>query len=438
MRRIQSLLRHDLIHNTLALYGVQICRKLLPLVSIPYLTRVLKPTGWGTVAFVTSLGDFIVMAIEFGFNLSATREIAQNRESREQCGRIASGVFGSQLLIAVVAVTGICLGRPFLPVLRDHPSLFWAGLLYGVSQGLNPIWFFQGLENIRLAAAVEVIGKSVALLGLFMFVHNSGDEWRVLALQALPALLSTIVGFWLATRRVALCWPTLANVSHTLRTSFPMFLFRSGESLYGVGNAFVLGLFASPASVGYYSLAERIGRAMFGLMDPVRESIYPRLSHLAIRSQEKAAKLARLGAAVTTAGGVLLGVGMYCFAPLLIHLAGSNAFTPAVTVLRIFAILPVLLAVTHSIGIQWLLSLGRDRLVNRIIMSAGGLNLLLAVFLAPRFKHFGMAWAVVCAETFVCIAMVWTVRRVAPFWKRNASGSFADANPPHNFEKQLS
>jgi PST family polysaccharide transporter len=416
MMRIQALLRHDLIHNALALYGVQICRKLLPLVSIPYLTRVLKPAGWGTVAFVTSLGDFIVLTIEFGFNLSATREIAQHRDSREQCGRIASGVFGSQILIAMVAVAGVCIGRPFLPVLRDHPSLFWAGLLYGVSQGLNPIWFFQGLENIRLAAAVEVIGKSIALLGLFIFVRNPGDEWRVLALQAVPAFLSTIVGFWLAGRRVVLCWPTAVHISQTLKSSFPMFLFRSGESLYGVGNAFVLGLFAPPASVGYYSLAERIGRAMFGLLDPVRESIYPRLSHLAIRSQERAAQLAKLGALLTISGGVLLGIGIYCFAPLLIRLAGSRAFTPAVTVLRIFAALPVLLAITHSIGIQWLLSLGRDNLVNRIIMSAGVFNLVLAVFLAPRYRHFGMAWAVVCAETFVCIAMVWTVRRVSPFW----------------------
>ena len=160
-----------------------------------------------------------------------------------------------------------------------------------------------------------------------------------------------------------------------------MFLFRSGESLYGVGNAFVLGLFSSPASVGYYSLAERISRAIFGLMDPVRESIYPRLSHLAVRSQEKAARLAKLGAVLMIAGGVLLGAGVYWFAPLLIHLAGSNAFTPAVTVLRIFAILPPLLAITHSVGIQWLLAFGKDNLVNRIIMSAGVSNLALAVFL---------------------------------------------------------
>jgi PST family polysaccharide transporter len=188
----------------------------------------------------------------------------------------------------------------------------------------------------------------------------------------------------------------------------------------------VLGLFAPPASVGYYSLAERIGRAIFGLLDPVRESIYPRLSHLAVRSQERAAKLAKLGALLTISGGVLLGIGIYCFAPLLIRLAGTSAFTPAVTVLRIFAVLPVLLAITHSIGIQWLLSLGRDNLVNRIIMSAGVLNLILAVFLAPRYRHFGMAWAVVCAETFVCIAMVWTVRRVSPFWSGRGTTLAAD------------
>jgi len=87
------------------------------------------------------------------------------------------------------------------------------------------------------------------------------------------------------------------------------------------------------------------------------------------------------------------------------------------------------------VGIQWLLAFGKDNLVNRIIMSAGVLNLVLAVFLAPRFRHFGMAWAVVCAETFVCIAMVWTVRRVSPFWSRrgttlapNAEAAFRESN----------
>src|ERR1700749_685627 len=158
MKSLRSVLGHDLVHNTLALYGVQVCRKVLPLVSIPYLARVLKPDGWGTVAFVSSLGEFVVLTIEFGFNLSATREIAQNRDTPQRCGMITSGVIGSQLLLALISVVSLLLVKSHIPVLKDRDSLLWAGLLYGVFQGSNPIWFFQGLERIRLAAAIEVIG----------------------------------------------------------------------------------------------------------------------------------------------------------------------------------------------------------------------------------------------------------------------------------------
>ena len=425
MKKLAAFWRHDLVHNTLALYGVQACRKLLPLISIPYLARVLKPEGWGTVAFVASLGDFTVLAIEFGFNLSATREIAQNRDSRKQCGYIASGVIGSQLLLASVVIAAVALCRSYIPVLRDHSSLLWAGLFYGVAQGMNPIWFFQGLEKIQLAAVIEVIGKVAALLGLFIFVKSPGDEWRVLTLHAVPAVLATIFGFGLAARQVQLCWPKGPHIVQTLRSSLPMFLYRSAEGLYGVGNAFILGLFASPASVGYYSIAERISRAMFGLLDPIREALFPRLSHLAKQSEQGAAKLARIGAVSMIIGGVLLGAGLYIFAPLLIRLAGSGLFTPAVKVLRIFSILPPILAVTHSVGVQWLLSQKREALVNSIMLSAGVFNILLAITLAPRFMHFGMAWAVVCTEVLACLAMVWTVRRTAPFWNGKAADGYS-------------
>ncbi len=238
----------------------------------------------------------------------------------------------------------------------------------------------------------------------------------MLALQAAPALISTAAGLWLALKRVHLCWPDFSLVSQTLRRAWPMFLLRSAESLYGAGNAFVLGLFASPASVGYFSMAERIGRAIYGLMEPIREVVFPRLSHLAKRSKQRAAQLAQIGSAVMIAGGVLLGIGIYVFAPLIIRLAGAGSFTPAVTVLRIFALLPPLLSVTYSVGVQWLLSQGRERIVTRIMLGAGAVNLFLATALAPQFAQDGMAWAVVSAEALVCVSLFFAVRRISPFW----------------------
>jgi PST family polysaccharide transporter len=191
-----------------------------------------------------------------------------------------------------------------------------------------------------------------------------------------------------------------------LGKGWPLFVFRSGESLYGVLNAFILGLFASPAQVGYFASAEKISRAMFGLLNPIREAIYPRLSSLAHEAPKRAARLARIGVTVMGAGGVLLSSFVYLFAPLLIRLLMGQAFGPAVTVLRILSILPILLSLTHSVGLQGLLPLGLDMQVNRVILRAGALNVILALLVAPRFFHIGMAWAVVSAEAFVCLNML--------------------------------
>src|SRR5438128_1261391 len=101
---LTALFRKKLTRNALTLYGVQFCRKLVPLVSVPYLARVLGPAGWGRVAFALAFGELLVMLIEFGFNLSATREVARHRDSDEHCREIAAGVLGAQAVLSFAAL----------------------------------------------------------------------------------------------------------------------------------------------------------------------------------------------------------------------------------------------------------------------------------------------------------------------------------------------
>jgi hypothetical protein len=287
----------------------------------------------------------------------------------------------------------------------------WPGLLYGVAEGMNPVWYFLGLERMRTVASLEIACKSAAVAGTFAFVRSPADAWIVLALLGLAPLLSTLAGLFLIYRSIPLRLPGRGLIVDSLRRGWPMFLFRSSATLYTVGNAFILGLFAAPALVGYFAAAEKISRAVFGLFDPVRESLYPRLSHLVRRSPQQAKRLARWGVAVTGSGGLVLGILVYTSAPFLVRVLLGGDFQPAVNVLRVLAALPPLIAVSQSLGFQWLLPHGRESAVNRIILVAGLLNVTLAVLLAPRFQHIGMALAVVCSEMYVASRMLYTVVR---------------------------
>jgi len=400
------LIRNDLVQSAAALYGVQVVRKLLPLVIVPYLARTLGPAGWGTVAFTQSMAEVVVLLIEFGFNLSATREIARHRTSKATCGEVMAGVLGAQCLLAMAGVAAMVIVGRTIPLLRYNPMLLAAGLFYAIAQGFLPFWFFQGLERMRLAAALETCGRLAGLISILYFVRTPQDTSAALFIQGLAPALTTAGGLMLAYRAIPRRLPTWPLIRNALGKGWPLFVFRSGESLYGVLNAVILGLFASPAQVGYFASAEKISRAMFGLLNPIREALYPRLSRLAHESPMRAARLARVWVAVMAVGGALLSVMVFLLAPLLVRLLMGHAFSPAVKVLRILAVLPILLSLTHSAGLQWLLPLGMDMQVNRIILRAGAGHVVLALLLAPRFFHTGMAWALVSAEAFVCISML--------------------------------
>ncbi len=409
--RLADLVRHPVARNSAALFGVQICRKTFPLVTIPFLTRMLHADGWGTVAFVLSLSELVALVIEYGFNLSATREISQKRADRDACRNVMGGVLGAQAVLAAIGI-GLALAvTPFLPLLRDHPRLVAAGLFYAVAQGCTPLWFFQGLERMKLAAGLEVFAKTAALVGILLLVRAPEDAWKVVSLQAGAAGVSTVAGVALAFRSFSFRMPTVALVGGALRRGWPMFVFRSAESLYGVGNAFLLGLFAAPAVVGYFATAEKISKAVFGLLNPVREALYPRLSLLVASAEREAAKLARLGILFMTGTGAMLTAAVAVTAPWLVHLVAGEAQAGAIPVLRVMAALPLVLSVTYSVGLQWLLPLGRDVTVNRIILGGGAINLAVSFMLAPRFGAMGMAASVLTAELFVCTSLVWVVWR---------------------------
>ncbi len=413
------------MRNSAALYGVQFCRKVIPLITIPYLAHILGVVGWGTVAFVLSLGELIALFIEFGFNISATREVSQNRHSRPACSRIMAGVLSAQALLALLGLAIATTVSFFLPVLHDHPLLLGAGLLYAVAQGFMPLWFFQGLEQLGLAAALEVTGKLLALGALFVFVCHPQDAWKVVAIQACASLLSTLAGLVLAIRLFSWHTPDYVLLVSALRRGWPMFVFRSAESLYGVGNAFILGLFAPPSVVGYFAVAEKISKAVFGLLNPIRDALFPRLSHLVVTEPLRAARLARRGVAMMSAVGLVLSGTLYVAAPLLIHALAGRGFERAVTVLRILSPLPVVLSLTYSAGMQWLLPLGRDAAVNRIILVGGAINVTVAFLVAPRFAEVGMAASVLAAELLVCIGMVFTVISSTDLWKLHTKPKLA-------------
>jgi PST family polysaccharide transporter len=283
--------------------------------------------------------------------------------------------------------------------------LFWGAVLLAIGQAASMSWFFLGIEQVRGAASFEVLGKALSAGSIFFLVSHPGHEWRVLALQGVGALLSAGICVWLIYRRVPVRIPTLGSVWGSLRMGWTMFLFRGSVTLYTTGNAFILGLFVPPRYVGYYAGAEKISKAFIGLLNPVSQSFFPRLSHLVHHARDRAVRLLRVSLGLMGTGAFLLGLAVFVAAPMLVRVILGWDYQGAVPVLRVLSLLVPLIALSTVLGIQWMVPLGMDRAFNSIVVSAGAVNIVLAVLLAPRFGEMGMAWSVVAAEAYVTAGM---------------------------------
>ncbi len=395
-----------LAENALALYGVQVSAFLLPLVTVPYLARVLGPAQWGRVAMAQAFAAYVALVIEYGFHLSGARDVARARNCRDRLSSLVASVLWARVFLSFCLVPGAAIATRFVPQLDGEQGLVWAAYSAGVAQGFTPTWFYQGLEQMRLVAALELTGRAVTTLAILILVRKQDDAALVLWLQAIGGSLVATLGYGLAfIRFVSLRGPTWRDVVSGLRLGGSMFAFRVAVSLYTVGNALLLGLFVPAHLVGYYAGAERIVRALQGLFSPISQALYPRVSYLAHRSRHDAARFVLWWMRPVTAGALVVHAVTVAGASAWVRLFLGEEFGPAAPVLRLLTAIVPLVAVSNMLGFQWMLPLGLDRSFNSIIVSAGMLHVTLALVFVPRLGPLGMAVAVVASEVFVTTAM---------------------------------
>ena len=419
----KRLLRSGFVHNVIALYGVQACTYALPLLTFPYLAHVLGPSGWGVVVFAQAIGDVIASVVEYGFDISASRETSRQRHEPKRLSALISGVLGAKVLLAMVCIAGAVFSRRFTHHIAPSLALFWASTIWGVCQGINMLWFFQGLERMRLASALEIGGKVLATLSIFVLVHKPEDGWKVMAAQCVGCVVAHGVTVVLAYREVGFQWPTPSSVWNALRLGGSMFLFRAVQSLSGSVNRLVLGTVAPVAVLGEYAGAERITRVFQQGMWPVNQALYPKLTQQVQNNPRDAMKTVRLSLLFLGGLGMIFGLAIFFAAPLLVHLVLGDAFQNSVPVLRVFALWIPLVALSTVIIFQLLLPNQLDNQFNIVNFTAGMVGIGSALLLAPRFSAVGIAWSAVIAQIYTLAAFSFVLGRAGlnPF--RPATGS---------------
>src|SRR5579883_754217 len=258
--------------SLLSLYGIYAFNYIVPLLTLPYLTRVLGPSEWGAVAFAEGYSNDIILLVEFGFGLSATREIARVRDNPDARSKQLAGVLGGQIVLSVVAILTIVVIVLSAPANTIPVNLIPSALLLAVGQAMSPMWYFQGIEKVRLMAIVNVVARLVGAAGIFLVVHSPADASASIAVRAVTIWAATIIGFVGAYRDTPYRAPNVRDTMRALREGRSLFLYRSAVSLYTTANVLILGLLCPATVVAYYAGAERISKWVVVGLQPITQA----------------------------------------------------------------------------------------------------------------------------------------------------------------------
>lgn len=400
-------MKRKLWENSVSLYGVHAVNYVVPITLLPYLARLLGRSEWGALAFAEAFANTVALILEYGFGLSAARNVAQCRDNPERRSRILGAVLGAQLGMSGVAVIATAAAIAILHSPAQSRLLPFA-LMSGIVRAMNPIWYFQARERIGMVAAVYMVSNLILIVAVLLLVRYSNQGWLVLALKALFLMGSCAVSLVLAYRDTPLIWPLRCEIWGVLKDGWSLFLFRGSAMLYTTANVLLLGLLASPSVVAWFAGAEKISRAAAGAIMPLVQAFYPRINYLIQNDHRSAQRTALAAARLTTGIGAGIGLSLWFGAPLLIHLALGPGFERSIPVLRVMSLVPPLMAITAVVGVQWMLPLKMDRQFTAIIFAAGALNVTLAPALARSFGEIGMASSVVLAEASAAAGIVIT------------------------------
>jgi polysaccharide transporter, PST family len=404
--------QNGILGNALSLYAVQGLNYLLPLLLLPYLLRVLSPEGYGSIMLAQSLAGYAIILTEFGFNLTAARDISVARNDPAQVARIywTTVAAKSLLMLASLALLGLVI--LVTPTFRSQWPVFVASALLVAGNVAFPQWYFQGLERLRDVAIVQAVAKCVVAASVVVLVHGPGDAWVAALIMAAPQVAGAVAALCLRIPLVPSLFyrPTAADILAALRHSGHMFASIVSTTLYLHTNTIVLGLMCGEREVALYSIGTRLIGALQSVASPVVQAVFPRASFLFAHQPEQAWALVKRAAHWALPAIALASLAVAVFAPFVVRVIGGSQYADAAGVLRIMAAIPLLVTIAAALSQIVMINIGLSKQLFRIYLAVGCTNLLLLPVLVLGYAARGAAAALLIAETLGPIMMLAAIR----------------------------
>lgn len=250
----------QLIDNFFSLAALKVFNLVLPFVTLPYLIKTLGFEQYGVIVVALALIQYFQAITDYGFNLSATRDIARHRHSKRQLSFIYSKVMTTKLFLLAISIGFILPIIFFTPQFQADQTVFLLTALVLFGHTLFPEWFFRGVEKMRYITILDLSIKLSFTAGVFVFIHKPDDYWVYPLLNGIGYCVVAVVAHRLVYRNFSVNFLSVGvrQVKQTLKKGFPLFVNQFAPNLYNNTTGFVIGLVLGNYSAGLFGAIRQV------------------------------------------------------------------------------------------------------------------------------------------------------------------------------------
>lgn len=396
-----------LMSNIFSLSVLQAVNYILPLLTVPYLVRVLGPEYFGLLAFATATITYFVLITDYGFNLSATRQISIHRDNPEKINTIFSSVMIIKTALMVLSFGLMALLVFSIDMLGQHWKVYFITFGIVVGHTLFPVWLFQGMEKMKYITYLNITAKGIFTGCIFIFVQEKNDYLLVPFFTSTGFIITGLWSLYLVKKyfQIKLRYQPVQNIKDQLYDGLHIFFSSISISLYTISTTFILGVFTNNMVVGYFAAADKIVQAAKGLYQPVSQAIYPLIGNKLDNNLKAGIVFVRYVTIVVGIGMFAVSLVLFILAEPIVNLLLGKQYHESIILLQIMAFLPFIITLSNIFGVQTMLNLGYKKAFSRIVLAAAITGISLSLLLVPVYQAFGIAITLLSVEIFVTVIM---------------------------------
>ncbi|MDD5669711.1 MAG: flippase, partial [Candidatus Omnitrophica bacterium] len=373
------------------------------------------PEKFGLIAFAQALVQYFMILTDYGFSITATKEISLCRNEHAKVSKAFSSVMIVKISLACISFLLLCVIVYFIPKFRNDWLVYILSFGAVIGNTLFPVWFFQGTEKMKYITVLNSAGGVIMTLLILFCVKGPQDYLMVPFITSSILLITGFSGLYIVFKRfrVSFKFQKYKNIRHQLKAGWDIFISVAAINAYTSTRIFILGLLTNNSITGFYSIAEKIANACQTFpLNSFSQALFPRLSSMFQKNKNKAFQITMRIQQITTILSLIFIPLIFIFADMIIKAVCGGAYTEAVLSLRILLI-SVFFVTANAFRVQFLLICGKTDIYSRIHVIMAILGLPLIFLLIDSFSYAGAAVATAIIEAGIFIITYFTVKKIS-------------------------